>query len=71
VELYLHSPDTPSWRGAQLKKAQGPEDSLTATDTQQVQYTVTDCTHRTCCLENGLFNDSALSTEVRVKWERI
>jgi hypothetical protein len=23
VELYLHSPNTPSWRGAQLKKAQG------------------------------------------------
>jgi hypothetical protein len=23
VQLYLHSPDTPSWRGAQLKKAQG------------------------------------------------
>jgi hypothetical protein len=22
VELYLHSPNTPSWRGAQLKKAQ-------------------------------------------------
>jgi hypothetical protein len=23
VELYLHSPNTPSWRGAELKKAQG------------------------------------------------
>jgi len=23
VELYLQSPDTPSWRGAQLKEAQG------------------------------------------------
>jgi hypothetical protein len=23
VELYLHSPDTPSWRGAQLGGAQG------------------------------------------------
>jgi hypothetical protein len=23
VELYLHSPSTPYWRGAQLKKAQG------------------------------------------------
>jgi len=23
VELYLHSPTMPSWRGAQLKKAQG------------------------------------------------
>jgi hypothetical protein len=23
VELYLHSPNTPSWRGAQLKEAQG------------------------------------------------
>jgi hypothetical protein len=23
VDLYLHSPNTPSWRGAQLKKAQG------------------------------------------------
>jgi hypothetical protein len=23
VELYLHSPNTPSWRGDQLKKAQG------------------------------------------------
>jgi hypothetical protein len=23
VELYLHSPNTPSWRDAQLKKAQG------------------------------------------------
>jgi hypothetical protein len=23
VELYLHSPSTPSWRGAQLKKALG------------------------------------------------
>jgi hypothetical protein len=23
VELYLHSPNTPSWHGAQLKKAQG------------------------------------------------
>jgi hypothetical protein len=23
VELYLHSPNTPSWRGAQLKKAEG------------------------------------------------
>jgi len=23
VEPYLHSPDTPSWRGAYLKKAQG------------------------------------------------
>jgi hypothetical protein len=23
VELYLYSPNTPSWRGAQLKKAQG------------------------------------------------
>jgi hypothetical protein len=23
VELYLHSPNTPSWRGAQFKKAQG------------------------------------------------
>jgi hypothetical protein len=23
VELYLHSPNTPSWRGAQLKKVQG------------------------------------------------
>jgi len=23
VELYLHSPDAPSWRGAQLKEAQG------------------------------------------------
>jgi hypothetical protein len=22
VEEYLHSPNTPSWRGAQLKKAQ-------------------------------------------------
>jgi hypothetical protein len=23
MELYLHSPNTPSWRGTQLKKAQG------------------------------------------------
>jgi hypothetical protein len=23
VELYLHSPNTPSWRGAELKSAQG------------------------------------------------
>jgi len=23
VELYLHSPNTPSWRGAQLKKSTG------------------------------------------------
>jgi hypothetical protein len=23
VKLYLHSPNTPSWRGTQLKKAQG------------------------------------------------
>jgi hypothetical protein len=23
VELYLHSPNAPSWHGAQLKKAQG------------------------------------------------
>jgi hypothetical protein len=23
VELYLHSPNTPSWRGAQLRGAQG------------------------------------------------
>jgi hypothetical protein len=23
VELYIHSPNTPSWRGAQLKEAQG------------------------------------------------
>jgi hypothetical protein len=23
VELYLHSPNTPSWRGAQLGRAQG------------------------------------------------
>jgi len=23
VKLYLHYPNTPSWRGAQLKKAQG------------------------------------------------
>jgi hypothetical protein len=23
VEIYLHSPNTPSWRGARLKKAQG------------------------------------------------
>jgi hypothetical protein len=23
MELYLHSPNTPSWRGAQLKEAQG------------------------------------------------
>jgi hypothetical protein len=23
VDLYLHSPNTPSWRGAQLKEAQG------------------------------------------------
>jgi hypothetical protein len=23
VELYTHSPNTPSWRGAQLKKAKG------------------------------------------------
>jgi len=23
VVLYFHSPNTPSWRGAQLKKAQG------------------------------------------------
>jgi hypothetical protein len=23
VKLYLHSPTTPSWRGAQLRKAQG------------------------------------------------
>jgi hypothetical protein len=23
VELYLHSPNTPSWHGAQLKKSQG------------------------------------------------
>jgi hypothetical protein len=23
MELYLHSPSTPSWRGAELKKAQG------------------------------------------------
>jgi hypothetical protein len=23
VELYLNSPNTPSWRGVQLKKAQG------------------------------------------------
>jgi hypothetical protein len=23
VELYLHSPNTPSWRGAQFKKTQG------------------------------------------------
>jgi hypothetical protein len=28
VELYLHSPHTPSWRGAQLKKAQGQLYSL-------------------------------------------
>jgi hypothetical protein len=23
MELYLHCPNTPSWRGAELKKAQG------------------------------------------------
>jgi len=23
VELYVHSPNTPSWRGAQLKEAEG------------------------------------------------
>jgi hypothetical protein len=23
IELYLHSPNTPSWRGAQLGRAQG------------------------------------------------
>jgi hypothetical protein len=23
VELYIHSPNTPSWHGAQLKKTQG------------------------------------------------